>query len=65
VFDCTKVTNISLRFSSEVFDARRNIVVGSILLFASAAFAADMAPSDIQATFFNGKPFTASAPHPI
>ena len=30
-------------------------------LSASAAFAADhMAPSDVQATFFNGKPFTAS-----
>lgn len=35
----------------------------SILLTASAAFAAEpMAPSDIQATFFNGQPFTASTP---
>ncbi|HTP93278.1 MAG TPA: hypothetical protein VMJ52_16155 [Xanthobacteraceae bacterium] len=34
-----------------------------ILLPASAAFAADaMAPHDIQATFFNGKPFTAATP---
>jgi hypothetical protein len=34
-----------------------------ILLTASAAFAAEpMAPSDIQATFFNGEPFTASTP---
>ena len=34
-----------------------------ILLAASAAFAAEpMAPSDIQATFFNGQPFTASTP---
>ena len=34
-----------------------------MLLFASAAFAAEpMAPSDIKATFFNGQPFTATAP---
>ena len=34
-----------------------------ILLTASAALAAEpMAPSDIQATFFNGQPFTASTP---
>ena len=34
-----------------------------ILLTARAAFAAEpMAPSDIQATFFNGQPFTASTP---
>jgi len=34
-----------------------------MLLAASAAFAAaPMAPSDIQATFFNGQPFTASSP---
>jgi hypothetical protein len=34
-----------------------------ILLIASAAFAAGpMAPSDIQTTFFNGQPFTASSP---
>ena len=34
-----------------------------ILFTASAAFAADpMAPGDIQATFFNGQPFTASTP---
>ena len=33
-----------------------------MLLAASAAFAAEpMAPSDIQATFFNGQSFTASA----
>jgi hypothetical protein len=32
-----------------------------LLVAASAAFAAEpMAPSDIQATFFNGQPFTAS-----
>ena len=37
--------------------------VACILLVASAAFAADpLAPSDIQATFFDGKPFTASTP---
>ena len=37
-------------------------VVAGILLFACVAFAAEpMAPSDIQATFFNGKPFTASS----
>jgi hypothetical protein len=42
----------------EVFDARR-----TILLTASAALAAEpMAPNDIQATFFNGQPFTASTP---
>ena len=35
----------------------------NILLTASAAFAAEpMAPSDIQATFFNGQPFSASTP---
>jgi hypothetical protein len=34
-----------------------------IFLTASAAFAAEpMAPSEIQATFFNGQPFTASTP---
>jgi hypothetical protein len=32
-----------------------------MLVSVAAAFAAErMAPSDIQATFFNGKPFTAS-----
>ncbi len=37
-------------------------VVAGILLSACVAFAAEpMAPSDIQATFFNGKPFTASS----
>jgi len=37
------------------------LVFVGMLLSASAAFAADhMAPSDVQATFFNGKPFTAS-----
>jgi hypothetical protein len=35
--------------------------LAAILLSESPAFAAErMAPSDIQATFFNGKPFTAS-----
>jgi hypothetical protein len=37
------------------------LVLAAVLLPASAAFAAEhMAPSDIQATFFNGKAFTAS-----
>ena len=36
--------------------------VAGILLSASAAFAAPMTPSDIQATFFSGQPFTASTP---
>src|SRR5262245_40838448 len=36
-------------------------VVATILFHASRAFAAEpMAPSDIQATFFNGQPFTAA-----
>jgi hypothetical protein len=38
------------------------IVVSALLFHASATFAAEpMAPSDIQATFFNGEPFTATA----
>jgi hypothetical protein len=38
-----------------------SLALAGILLFPSAAFAAEpMAPSDIQATFFDGKPFTAS-----
>ncbi len=38
-------------------------VVACVLFAAGAAFAAaPMAPSDIQATFFNGQPFTASTP---
>jgi len=37
------------------------LVLAGMLLSASASFAAEhMAPSDIQATFFNGKSFTAS-----
>ena len=37
------------------------LVPAGMLLSVTAAFAAErMAPSDIQATFFNGKPFTAS-----
>jgi hypothetical protein len=37
--------------------------VACTLLVASAAFAAEpMTPSDIRATFFNGKPFIASTP---
>ena len=37
------------------------LVLTGMLLSVSAAFAAEpMAPSDIQATFFDGKPFTAS-----
>jgi hypothetical protein len=37
------------------------LVLATVLLSASAAFGVErMAPSDIQATFFNGKPFTAS-----
>ena len=39
------------------------LAVAGILLSAVAGFAApSMAPSDIQATFFNGHPFTAAAP---
>ena len=38
-----------------------SLALAGILLPASAAFAAEpMAPTDIQATFFGGKPFTAS-----
>jgi len=38
------------------------LVVAGILFSACVAFAAGpMAPSDIQATFFDGKPFTASS----
>ena len=38
-----------------------SLALAGILLPASAAFAAEpMAPSDIQATFFDAKPFTAS-----
>jgi hypothetical protein len=38
-----------------------SLALAGILLSASAAFAAEpMALSDIQATFFDGKPFTAS-----
>jgi hypothetical protein len=38
-----------------------SLVVAGTLISACAAFAAEpMAPNDIQATFFNGKPFTAS-----
>jgi hypothetical protein len=37
------------------------LILAGMLLSITAAFAAErMAPSDIQATFFNGKPFTAS-----
>ena len=37
------------------------LVLAAMLLSASVGFAAErMAPSDIQAIFFNGKPFTAS-----
>jgi hypothetical protein len=40
------------------------LALAGILFSASAAFAAErMAPSDIQATFFNGRPFTASTTH--
>jgi hypothetical protein len=38
-------------------------VIAVMLFKASAAFAGEpMAPSDIKATFFNGQPFTATAP---
>jgi hypothetical protein len=38
-----------------------SLVVAGTLISTCAAFAAQpMAPNDIQATFFNGKPFTAS-----
>lgn len=40
---------------------RASLLVFAGMLFSASAFAADrMAPSDVQATFFNGKPFTAS-----
>jgi hypothetical protein len=40
---------------------RAGLLVAGMLLSTYAAFAAEpMAPSDIQATFFNGKPFTAA-----
>ena len=35
-------------------------VVAVLILSVHAAFATPMLPSDIQATFFNGQPFTAS-----
>ena len=39
----------------------RSLVVAGTLISACAVFAAEpMAPNDIQATFFNGKPFNAS-----
>ena len=38
-----------------------SLALAFILISASAAFAAEpMVPSDIQATFFDGKPFTAA-----
>ena len=53
----------SLLSWSEVFMRAEPVLVTCLLLAASAAFAATpMAPSDIQATFFNGQPFTASTP---
>jgi len=37
------------------------LILAGMFLSESAVFAAEpMAPNDIQATFFNGKPFTAS-----
>lgn len=40
-----------------------SLVIAGIFFAASAAFAGEpMAPSDIKATFFNGQPFTATAP---
>ena len=36
------------------------LAAAGILLWTSAAFATPITPSDIQATFFNGQPFTAS-----
>jgi hypothetical protein len=48
-------------FDGGLIIMRAALVLTGILLSASAAFAAEpMAPSDIQATFFDGKPFTAS-----
>jgi hypothetical protein len=39
------------------------VAFGALLIsFASAAPAGKLSPSDIQATFFNGQPFTASTP---
>ena len=41
----------------------RTLPVVCLLLTGSTVFAAEpMTPSDIQATFFNGEPFTASTP---
>ena len=53
--------NIAARSLMEIVHARRSLVLAGMLVSVAAAFAAErMAPSDIQATFFNGKPFTAS-----
>jgi hypothetical protein len=47
----------------QLLDARCDQALSGILLSAGVAFAAQpMVPSDIQATFFNGQPFTASTP---
>jgi hypothetical protein len=41
----------------------RALAIAYTFLFVRAAFAAEpMTPSDIRATFFDGKPFTASTP---
>jgi len=38
------------------------LVVASVVLLARAGVAAPLTPSDIQAAFFTGQPFTASTP---
>jgi hypothetical protein len=55
-------TSFYFNFDGDLIIMRAaSLALAGILLAASAAFAAEpMAPSDIQATFFDGKPFTAS-----
>ena len=49
--------------ASELIRGRPLAVASILLVYGSAAFAAEqMAPSDIKATFFNGQSFTASTP---
>jgi hypothetical protein len=58
LFETSKRSANSLRFS-----AARRLAIAGTLVCAGAAFAAQpTVPSDIQATFFNGQPFTASTP---
>ena len=49
--------------ASELIRGRPLAVASILLVYGSAAFAAEqMAPSDIKATFFNGQSFTTSTP---